>query len=192
MHAPPQWAPHSQAAPQPMYPPSTSQQSQMPSQQPILQAPHPQATRRTLAPMPPGFVESTSNLAINVTSERLDATGITTIGASLDTLQEHRRRNNRSKLPCPEDLLALSALRQSNNPALPSPPMSSQGGRSVQASGGGGGTGLSKEERALAFVANRWLQKKVITRNPWAKTLTAGDYRNEAIEIANEARLSRE
>ncbi|KAG6855316.1 hypothetical protein H0H87_005089 [Tephrocybe sp. NHM501043] len=133
MHAPPQWALHSQAAPQPMYPPSTSQQSQMPSQQPILQAPHPQATRRTLAPMPPGFVESTSNLAINAISKRLDATGITTIGASLDTLQEHRRRNNRSKLPCPEDLLALSALRQSNNPALPLPPMSSQGGCSVQA-----------------------------------------------------------
>ncbi|KAG6842914.1 hypothetical protein H0H87_009326 [Tephrocybe sp. NHM501043] len=63
---------------------------------------------------------------------------------------------------------------------------------SSAASGGGGGTGLSKEERALAFVANRWLQKKVIIRNPWAKTLTAGDYRNEAIEIANEARLSRE
>ncbi|KAG6826690.1 hypothetical protein H0H87_006700 [Tephrocybe sp. NHM501043] len=187
MHAPPQWALHFQAAPQPMYPPSTSQQSQMPSQQLILQAPHPQATRRTLAPMPPGFVESTSNLAINIISERLDATGITTIGASLDTLQEHQCHNNRSKLPCPEDLLALSALWQSNNPALPSPPMSSQG-----ASGGGGGTGLSKEERALAFVANRWLQKKVITRNPWAKTLTAGDYRNEAIEIANEARLSRE
>ncbi|KAG6829477.1 hypothetical protein H0H87_011325 [Tephrocybe sp. NHM501043] len=79
MHAPLQWAPHSQAAPQPMYPPSTSQQSQMPSQQPILQAPHPQATCRTLAPMPPGFVELASNPAINIISKRLDATGIMTM-----------------------------------------------------------------------------------------------------------------
>ncbi|KAG6907048.1 hypothetical protein DXG01_010819 [Tephrocybe rancida] len=192
-HASPLWLSQEQAAQMPLQlpvsqqiaPPSHTHALEPSHQQAALQTSRPQATRSTSAPMLPGFVASTSVVDSSVVDRRLEATGILTVGC---------------KLPAPEALLALSALHLNNEDL--SPTTSSLMGHTVQGPNSRNrqvrsitsshstvasstGTGLNNDEREVAPIANVFIQRKIMTIDPWPTLSSLKVLLTKGIEFAN-------